>query len=236
MSSTTAPTRTQPGTATTVNTVVVCLPTDTDPRFASALAHARLTTGGYTPCGPVSHFRAASRRTRRLIACRNGVACGGPIGLLDLDGMRRNAAAAAVQLWQLWHYVVAGTPLARPFWVFLDRYRADPDGYPLARAQRDYLTQPRLVAMRAFNALPHGGTLPTGELEALQAGRHTYATLAQLSAVVADGVATTDGRFLTPATTRLEDQLAYLHHANLHLASLPPQQPIAAFAVTATPR
>jgi hypothetical protein len=233
MSNTTAPTSAQPSTDQAVHTFIVCLPTNTDPAFLPALAHARLSTGGYTALGPVSHFPATTRRARRLIDLRKGFTCGGPIGLLDLDAMRRSAAAAAAQTWQYWNYVVAGTPIARPFWAFLDRHRADASRYPLEQAQRDYLTQPRVVAMRAFNALPqNGGILPTAELEAFQAGLTTYATLGQLAAVVADGVATADGVFLTPATTRLDDQLTYLHHANHHLASLPADQPIAAFAVT----
>jgi hypothetical protein len=177
--------------------------------------------GGYSGLGPVSLFPAATRRTRRLMDFCKGRTSGGPIGLLDLAHMRAGATAAAVGTWQHWDYIVAGTPLARSFWMFLDRHRADVNRYPLAQAQHDYLTQPRIIAMRAFNALPHGAALPTSELEAFQAGLNTYATLGQLAAVVADGVVAADGVFLTPVSTRLDDQLTFLHHANHHLASGP---------------
>lgn len=228
-SPTTQPTPTNP---TTSRTFVVCLPTGTDPEFLPALAHARLATGGYTATGQVNHFLTFTR-ARRFARPQITSTSGAPVGQLDLDGMRRAAAVAAAFTWQRWNYVVAGTPVAKPFWVFVDRHRADERRYPLVQAKRDYVNQPRITAMRAFNALPNnGGELPTGELEALQAGLNTYATLGQLAAVVADGVAALDGSFFTPASTRLDDQLTYLHHANHHLAGLPAAQPIVAVAVT----
>jgi hypothetical protein len=212
-------------------TVVVCLPVNAEPQLLPALAHARLATAGYTVLGTVLRFPAPGRQARKHLDVHQGYTCGGPVGLLDLDGMRRAAAAAAAQTWQHWNYIVAGTPFARPWWHFADRHRADPARYPVAQAQQDYLTQPRVMAMRAFNALHHNA-LPTGELEALQQGLNTYATLGQLAAVAADGVATLDGRVLTPTSTRLDDQLTYLHHANHHLAALSANQPITAYAVT----
>ncbi|GIF01992.1 hypothetical protein [Paractinoplanes rishiriensis] len=219
------------GTTAPARTVIVCLPINTDPQFLPALGHARLATAGYTVLGTVLRFPAPGRRARKHLDVHHGFTCAGPIGLLDLDGMRRAAAAAAAQTWQHWNYIVAGTPIARPWWVFADRYIADPARYPIAQAQQDYLTQPRILAMRAFNALHHNA-LPTGELEALQQGLNTYATLGQLAAVAADGLATADGCILIPASTRLDDQLTYLHHANHHLAALPANQPITAYAVT----
>lgn len=212
-------------------TVVVCLPVNTNPQLLPALAHARLATAGYTVLGTVLRFPAPGRRARKNLDVHHDFTTGGPIGLLDLDNMRRAAAAAAAQTWQHWSYIVADTPIARPWWFFADRHRADSARYPVVQAQQDYFTQPRLLAMRAFNALHHNA-LPTDELEALQQGLNTYTTLGQLSAVAADGVATADGRVLTPASTRLDDQLTYLHEANHYLAALPANQPITAYAVT----
>ena len=73
-------------------------------------------------------------------------------------------------------------------------------------------------------------------LFAFQAGQHTFTTLAWLTAVPADGVATTsmsvhDG-WLTPATGRLEDQLAYLRDANAYLERLPRDTTVVAMATT----
>jgi hypothetical protein len=231
MPHTATPDSSSPANPAPVRTVVVCLPVNAEPQVLPALARARLATAGYTVLGTVLRFPAPGRQARKHLDVHQGFTCGGPVGLLDLDGMRRAAAAAAAQTWQHWDYIVAGTPIARPWWVFADRHRADPARYPIARAQQDYLTQPRVMAMRAFNALHHNG-LPTGELEALQQGLNTYATLGQLAAVAADGVATLDGRVLTPASTRLDDQLVYLHQANHHLAALSANQPITAYAVT----
>jgi hypothetical protein len=91
--------------------------------------------------------------------------------------------------------------------------------------------------MTAFNALPtRPCDLPTGGLEAFQAGCNTFATLAWLTAVPADGLATTSmsahGGWLTPATSRLDDQLAYLHVANTYLVRLPRNTTVVAMAIT----
>ena len=108
-----------------LHTFIVCLPTTIAAPLLPALAHARLTTGGYTPRGPVPYFATSTRRTRRLIDRWRGYTCGGPIELLDLARMRALAATAATQTWHRWAYVVSGTPAAKPFWHFVDRHRAD---------------------------------------------------------------------------------------------------------------
>jgi hypothetical protein len=77
-------------------------------------------------------------RTSRLGDCWNGLTSGGPLRLLGLAAMRRNAAAAAAATWWLWNEVVRGTRPAQPFWQFADRHDADPDNYPLTRAQAEY--------------------------------------------------------------------------------------------------
>ncbi|GIH16136.1 hypothetical protein [Rugosimonospora africana] len=222
--------------ADNLHTFIICLPNTIAPPLLPALAHARLTTGGYTPRGPVPYFATSTRRTRRLIDRWRGHTSGGPIELLDLDRMRGLAATAATHTWHRWAYVVSGTPAAKPFWHFVDRHRADEGRYPLTRAQQDYLSQPRITAIRAFNALPQGGGIPTDQLEALQAGLTTYVTIAQLSAVVADGMATAEGDFFTPVSSRLDHQLTFLHHANHHLAGLPRDAPVAAIAVACHPQ
>ncbi|GAA2712635.1 hypothetical protein [Actinoplanes palleronii] len=88
--------------------------------------------------------------------------------------------------WQLWQSAVKGTPAARPFWMFVDRHRANPARYDLERARADYphRGQPRLTATRVFNTLPHRPFgLPTSHLEALQLGADASSHLGWLSAV-----------------------------------------------------
>ncbi|GAA0911509.1 hypothetical protein [Virgisporangium aurantiacum] len=220
-----------------VRTVVVCLPPDTDPRRLPELAATRLRLHSLTANGTVQHFVARTRRTSKLIDCWQGVTSGGPIRLLDLAAMRHQAAAAASARWQLWQHVTAGTRPAQPFWQFLDRHRADPDRYPLERAQSEYISQPRVLAMKVHNAMPNRiCELPTGSLEIFQAGPGTYVSVAALAAVPADGLAALHGShtgdgYLTTASERLADQLTYLQAANAHIDGLHPNQPLAAMAI-----
>jgi hypothetical protein len=195
------------------------------------LATSTLAAHGLSATGVVPHFIAGTRRTSKLIDRWQGMTSGGPINLLDLDRGRRTAAAAAAAHWLLWQQVVAGTKPAQPLWAYLDRHHTDPLRYPLDRAHAEYSAQPRILAMTAFNALPYRPVeLPTAALEALQAGSNTYATLAWLSAVPADGLAPAHGGWLTASTDRLNDQLVYLQAANAYLASLPRDAQLVAVA------
>jgi hypothetical protein len=123
--------------------------------------------------------------------------------------------------WHIWQRVAEGTRPAQPFWHFTDRHRAEPAKYSLDKAQQQYLAQPRVAAMRTYNALPNKiMALPTSHLEAFQAGAHAYANLGLLSAVPADGMLTLDGRYLAAASGRLADQPSYLDSAQGHLSTL----------------
>jgi hypothetical protein len=235
----TTPQSTRPGhqPARTVCTVVVCLPPHAEPRLLPDLATTALHLRGLTAGGVLPHFVTRSRRASKLIDRWHGITSGGPIRLLDLDRMRRNAAAAAAAQWLLWQRVVAGTRPAQPFWSYADKHATDPNRYPLQRAKADYLAQSRILAMTAFNALPHGLVeLPTSTLEAFQAGYGTYVNLAWLAAVPADGLAPAFGEhggWLTACSERLADQLAYLSAANTHLTSLHPVAQLVAVAIPA---
>jgi hypothetical protein len=132
-STTTQPTR-RSKPARTARTTVVCLPPHTQPRLLPELATTKLRMRGLTPNGVMPHFVTRTRRTGKLIDRWNGITSGGPIRLLDLDCMRRNAAAAAAAQWLLWQRVVAGTKPAQPFWSFADKHASDPARYPLDRA------------------------------------------------------------------------------------------------------
>jgi hypothetical protein len=233
-----------------IHTVLVCLPDAAEPRHTNARAIVQAATThlarrGITADGVMPHFTPRHTgglrgmlRTRQLIDTWQDTTAGGPLRLLDLTGMRLRAQAQAATQWLIWHHTVAGTKPAQPFWAFAQRHHDDPKGYPLAKAQDNYRAQPRVQAMTAFNALPNRPCdLPTECLEAFQAGQNTFALLAWLTAVPADGVATTtlsvhDG-WLTPATGRLDDQLAYLRDANAYLERLPRDTTVVAMATTA---
>ena len=216
-----------------VRTVVVCLPPDTDPRLLPELAATRLRTRNLTANGTIQHFVTRTRRTSKLIDRWHGVTSGGPIRLLDLAAMRHHATAAASPQWQLWQHVTAGTRPAQPLWHFLDRHHTDPHRYPLERAQIEYLSQPRVLAMNVYNAIPRRiCELPTASLEAFQAGHGTYVNVAALAAVPADGLATLHGvGWLSTTSERLADQLTYLKAANAHIDGLHPNHPLAAMAI-----
>nr|BFE56374.1 hypothetical protein GCM10020063_009000 [Dactylosporangium thailandense] len=206
----------------TMGTAVVCLPASTQPAALAAQATATLAARGLATSGVLPHFHTHTRRTGKLIDRWNGLTSGGPIKLLDLHGMRTRAAAGAAAEWLLWQQVVAGTRPAQPFWAFADRHTADPHRYPLAKARGDYLSQPRVLAMAAHNAIPgQACPLPPSALEAFQAGYGTYVNLAWLAAVPGDGLALQAGGWLTSRSQRVADLLDYLATANAHLAQLP---------------
>jgi hypothetical protein len=212
--------------------VVVCLPQDTPTHQLAATAIARLTAlSPLTNAHTAGRFTITSRwRQRRLLQPWQDTAAGGPIRLLDIDGMRAAARDAFWQRWHVWQQVVAGTPMARPYWQFADRHLAAPGKYPRERAQGDYLAQPRIAAMRTYNALPTK-VMPlfTRELEALQAGPHTYAHLGWLSAVPADGVITLDDQYLCRQGDRLAEQLDFLQTANNAVTAMNTHDQLVAF-------
>jgi len=214
-----------------VRTNVVCVPADVDTADLRHHATETLAVRGLPTAGVLPHFTTRTRRTRKLIDRWRGRTSGGPIRLLDLDAMRRAAVAAAAAEWALWARVVDDTRPATPFWSYVERHTADPDRYPVSRAQADYLAQPRIVAMAAHNALPNRPLLlPTAAVEAFQAGYTTYLNLAWLAAVPADGFAPVTGGWLCPASQRLRHRLDYLAAANAHLNHLTPQTRLVAVA------
>lgn len=217
-----------------VRTYLVCLPAHLHPTALIGCAEARLGHEDLHPHGPMPHFIPA-RRSRQLVNPWRDTAAGGPIGQLDLPAMRARAQAAASAQWQVWRDVVDGTRPARPYWAYAERHRADPRGYPIQRAQHDYLDQPRILAMRTYSLRSDRiCDLDGTHLEAFQAGHITFATLAAQAAVPADGIATNSGPgqpgWIAPTSGRLNDLLNYLNAANTYLAWLPPRTNIVAMA------
>ena len=213
--------------------VVVCLSKATLTELLAATAIARLASSNPPiQASPAGHFPVTTRLRRgRLVQPWHDTAAGGPIRLLDLDAMRTAARNAHWYRWHIWQRVVEGTRPAQPFWHFADRHRAEPAKYSLAKAQQHYLAQPRVAAMRIYNALPNKiMALPTSHLEAFQAGAQAYAHLGLLSAVPADGMLTLDGRYLAATSGRLADQLSYLDSAQGHLTTLGSRDHLVALA------
>ncbi|MEV0733918.1 hypothetical protein [Polymorphospora sp. NPDC050346] len=209
-------------------TIVVALDPDTATAALTDSAASRVRSQDLSPAGAVGHFSARRRLTRKLLRRVRGRAAGGPIRLLDFQSMRTHADNYAAWQWQQWRAVVSGTRDAQPWWVFVDRHRADPDTWPVSRAQQAYLAQPRVLAMTAYNAAYRHHPIPRARLESLQSGFNAYRTLAALAAVPGDAVATDGGDLLTPSSGRLFDQLRYLHAANDYIDRLHRDTPLVA--------
>jgi hypothetical protein len=211
--------------------VTVCLPKTAVTGQIPASVSALLAAHGITGSGLAGHFRTTAwslpARLRRrsdtstLLQPENGTAAGGPVRLLDLHAMREDLAERYWNRWQLWQQIVAGSAEARPWWHFSDRHAADPDKYSWDAAWHGFAGQPRVARMLTYNAHPGRLTeLPTGHLDAFDAGPQAYCAYGWLQAVPADTILTADGRLLAPVSLRYPDQLDYLRSANDHLNTL----------------
>jgi hypothetical protein len=204
-----------------VTLLTVCLPKATPADMLTA-AGAALAAHGITDAGPAGHFLTTTRpRTAKLLQPWHGTAAGGPVGMLDLARMRADAHRRYGNRWQLWHQIVAGSPVARPWWHFYDRHTANPASYTFDHAVRGFLSQPRITRMCTYNSHPGRLThLPLEHLDAFEAGEQAYATYGWLSAVPGHAMLTLDGTLLHPASPRHTDRLTYLQQANAHLGAL----------------
>lgn len=201
---------------------VVCLPEGTPCDRLADTAAAYLQSTPLAVLNTARYFlRKGFLQRGRLLQAHGRTAAGGPVELLDLDVMRANAHRAYWQRWQLWSQVVADTRPALPFWSFLELHRENPEGYPLQVAQQRYLAQPRIAAMRIYNALPgRVADLPTSHLEAFQVNAMSYANFGALQAVPCNSFVGMDGSYQRPGTEQYADHLTYLDRANRYIASL----------------
>ena len=209
---------------TTTKIVTVCLSDTIPTQLLESAAVTAATSAGVTGyhVTAAGRFPVRKRRTRQLLHPAQNAAAGGPIMLLHLDAMETSAAQHAWHAWALWSRIVRGTQPAQPFWRVADRHRQDPTRYPLARAQQDYLAQPRIHAMSIYNAaVPPAQQIPTSHLEALQVNCDAYVALARMRAIPGAGVVTLGGVLLAPADDeRLSTLHGYLGQAQRHLHSL----------------
>ncbi|BCL14668.1 hypothetical protein [Micromonospora sagamiensis] len=156
---------------------------------------------------------------------------GGPIGLLDLAGMRHGAYVGASVRHAHWARVVAGTKAATPWPVFLQKHLSDPSACPMDTATAEFNRQPRVQAMRMHNAATYGpGHLDLGDLEMFQAGASAYANYHALWALCTDAFLTEAGDRMQPASAFFADRITYLEQAARYLDSLDESQRL--FAVT----
>jgi len=150
---------------------------------------------------------------------------GGPIRLLDLAGMRHGAFVGASLRHAHWTRVVAGTKAATPWPMYLQRHLSDPSTYPMDTAIADFNRQPRVQAMRMYNAATYGaGQLDTGDLEMFQAGQTAYANYHALWSLCTDAFLTEAGDRLQPASAHFADRITYLEQAARYLDSLDESQ------------
>ncbi|GAA2349818.1 hypothetical protein [Dactylosporangium salmoneum] len=205
-----------------VQVVTVCLPKATPSDQIATAAAALLAAHGITEAGPVAHFLTSTRRRKaKLVQPWGGTAAGGPVRLLDLARMRAEVSQQYGDLWQLWRQIVAGSPAARPWWHFYDRFTVNPDRYTWDHARHGFNSQPRVARMVTYNS--HHNRLcdlPLEHLEAFEAGPQAYATYGWLQAVPCDRMLTLDGQILAPTGVRYTEHLEYLRQANEHIARL----------------
>jgi hypothetical protein len=168
------------------------------------------------PCKPWNRRHLVDPRKGQPTPC-----AGGPLRLLDLVALRHAYGMGAGLRHQTFTHVVRGTRDARPWASFVQRHLDDPDTYPLDRAEADFASQPRILAMRSHNAVTYGaGRLDTNEVEMFQAGPVAYSNYQFLTAVAADTILTPDGQRISPTSDRFADRLTYLEQANRHLDTL----------------
>jgi len=220
----------------TIRTMIVCLP-DELPR--EALTASRLdrhfgVSGTLSPRFWASQAMWLWQRNQ-LFGLRKGrpaYCAGGPVKLLDLQGMRHAAGMGAGIRFQVWQRVVHGTRPARSWTEFHARHLADPAKYPYERAQADFYNQPRVNAMRMHNAASYGAAqVLVEELEMLQAGPVAYQHYSATTAVCGDALLTSEGHKFAPASDALAHRVTYLEQARRHLDTVEPDQRLLAVAL-----
>jgi hypothetical protein len=228
---------TSPATPTpTVRTMIVCLP-DELPRealTASQLDKHFGVSGTLSPRFWATPAMWLWQRTQ-LFGLRKGrpaYCAGGPVKLLDLQGMRYAAAMGAGIRHQMWQRVVHGTRPANPWPTYLIRHLADPAKYPYERAQADYYNQPRVNAMRMHNAASYGAAhVSLEELEMLQAGPIAYQHYSATTAVCGDALLTPEGHKFVSASDALCHRVTFLEQAGRYLDTVEPDQRLLAVAL-----
>ncbi|WP_018909227.1 hypothetical protein [Salinispora arenicola] len=220
----------------TIRTMILCIPGEL-PREALTAHQLDRNFGVQGTLSP--RFWASGAlylwQRRQMISLRKGrpaYCAGGPVKLLDLDGMLQAVGMGAGIRHQLFSRVVHGTRNATPWHVYESRHLADPDEYPWDKAVADYNNQPRVNAIRMHNAATYGaGQISLNELEMYQAGSMAYQHHSALTAVAGDALITAEGAKLAPASDAMADRVTYLEQANRLFAAIDPDQRLLAVAL-----
>lgn len=220
----------------TIRTMILCIP-DELPREALTAHQLDRNFGVQGTLSPRFWASGALRlwHHQQMISLREGrpaYCAGGPVRLLDLDGMLQAAAMGAGIRHQLFSRVVHGTRDATPWHMYESRHLADPDKHPYDTAVAAFNNQPRVNAIRMHNAATYGaGQIALDELEMYQAGFMAYQHYSALSAVAGDAVITVEGAKLAPASDAMADRVTYLEQANRLFAAIDPNQRLLAVAL-----
>ncbi|WP_431895490.1 hypothetical protein [Micromonospora haikouensis] len=219
----------------TVSIMIVCVPDDL-PR-ESLTAHQFDRNFGVRGTLSPRFWATAMYLWQRgqMFGLRKGrpaYCAGGPVRLLDLQGMRQAAGMGAGIRHQLFSQVVHGTRPATPWHVYEARHLADPTKYTYQAATADFAHQPRVNAIRMHNAATYGsGQIVLGELEMYQAGSMAYQHHSALTAIAGDALITADGAKLAPTSDAMADRVTYLEQAHRLLTTIDPDQRLLAVAL-----
>jgi hypothetical protein len=220
----------------TIRTMIVCVP-ETLPGETIASGHldehlkvrGTLTPRFWTTAG---HHLWQRGKLFGLRPGKPAYCAGGPVALLNLDGMRQAAGFAAGVRHQMWQQAVHGTRPAHSWPVYLQRHLADPDRYPRHQAEHDFGRQPRVLAIQLHNmSQPPAGTFDLAELDMYQAGPAAYQHYSAAVTVTGDAVLTSDGAVLAPASDTAADRVTFLDQASRYLHGLAPAQRLLALAL-----
>jgi hypothetical protein len=220
----------------TIRVMIVCVPGDLPHESLTAHELGR-TFGVRGTLSPRFWASPALHRWQRsqMFGLRTGrpaYCAGGPARLLDLTGMRQAAGVGAGIRHHLFSRVVHGTRTATPWHVYEALHLEDPLGYPWHRAVADFHDQPRVNAIRMYNAATYGaGQIGLQELEMYQAGCLAYQHHSALTAVAGDALIPADGAKLAPASDAMADRVTYLDQAHRLLTAIDPDQRLLAVAL-----
>lgn len=148
---------------------------------------------------------------------------GGPKYMLDLPATRKMAEAEELGRHVEFCKLVEGLPEATLWSVFVERHKADEDGYPIEQARADYHAQPRVLALKGTDF-----QYWNDPFEHFQRPREEVLARAAAQAVPGYATLTLEGEWKEPgrmgwfgmSTDTPESQDAYYAWANEYVESL----------------
>lgn len=152
-----------------------------------------------------------------------GTANGAPKRFLNLEGMRSEAAERAGREWDAFDVLRSQYPQGQGWSAFCARHRADPTGYPMARARADYGDQPLIRACRESPMRYRGCPI-----DAYGSDRRSHARRAHDHGVLGYALLTSEGEWIAPgemgwfasSDDDQDDRDAYARKANSYINDL----------------